>query len=156
LVDSDCGNAKSFTCPFHAWTYGANGELQGIPCRESFAVEPNRERDGLRPVRLEEWGGLLFVNLDGSAAPLRGDLAPLTECIEGWYRPDRLKKEGSVEISGNWKLILDNFLEFYHLAGLHRQRVGKILPDESAFALFRHHAIQAIPMAARKGWSASR
>jgi phenylpropionate dioxygenase-like ring-hydroxylating dioxygenase large terminal subunit len=152
LVDAECGRAQALACPFHAWTYGLDGALRGVPCLAAFGDGFRKEEHGLAPVRAAEWGGLVFVNLDGRAEPLADWLAPLPECIDGWYRPDRLKKEGSVEIRGNWKLILDNFLEFYHLAGLHRQRVGRILPEESAFALFRRHAIQAIPLAARRGW----
>ena len=75
-------------CPWHGWTYDLTGALKGTP---DFA-EPgahdvgalDREHHGLIPVRMARWFDLLFVNLDGKAAPLDEHLQPLNQRFEAF------------------------------------------------------------------------
>jgi phenylpropionate dioxygenase-like ring-hydroxylating dioxygenase large terminal subunit len=153
LVDEPRGNASLFRCLYHSWTYDCGGKLKGAPYAESFPAL-DCDQQGLKPIRLESWGGFLFVNFDDQAAPLAQFLGPLAGGLEGWFMPSAISKREhtTVEIKCNWKIVLDNFFEFYHIIGLHQQRKGKIFPEESAFALFRDHAVQVIPMERRRGW----
>ncbi len=38
---ADCGNTRAFTCPYHGWSYGINGELIDVP------LEPRAYPQGL-------------------------------------------------------------------------------------------------------------
>ena len=72
LVDGDAGCAKRLTCPYHAWTYAADGRLIGVPDREDYpGLDPSRL--GLIPVEMEAWRGFLFVRLEGGGPERRGD-----------------------------------------------------------------------------------
>ena len=64
------GNRASIICPYHAWTYGPNGDLIGMRRMEQTAHFDAADY-GLIPLRLESWAGFLFVNLDETAQPLR-------------------------------------------------------------------------------------
>ena len=63
LVDGTGGCARRLTCPYHAWTYAADGRLVGVPQREDYpGLDPAAL--GLIPVELEAWHGFLFVRLE--------------------------------------------------------------------------------------------
>jgi nitrite reductase/ring-hydroxylating ferredoxin subunit len=68
------GNVRAVTCPYHAWTYALDGSLAGTP---NVHAEDGVDRDalGLHRVRLAEWGGFVFVNLDGTATAFEDELA---------------------------------------------------------------------------------
>ncbi|MEO7760448.1 MAG: aromatic ring-hydroxylating dioxygenase subunit alpha [Casimicrobiaceae bacterium] len=115
---------ESITCPYHAWTYGLDGKLLRRP---RFCDQTQSGGDafdpvalGLRPIRCELWQQLIFVNLDGSAAPVAEYVAPLAA---RWAERDLslLRHGGGVrfEIHANWKLVVENFCERYHLPSVH-------------------------------------
>jgi 3-phenylpropionate/trans-cinnamate dioxygenase alpha subunit len=72
LRRADAGNAASFTCAYHGWTYSNDGRLVGVPyLREAYFGELKRERWGLQPVaQLDSYKGLLFATFDPEAPPL--------------------------------------------------------------------------------------
>jgi phenylpropionate dioxygenase-like ring-hydroxylating dioxygenase large terminal subunit len=119
LVAEDCGTRASFTCRYHAWTFGADGELRSAPDFEQFYVD--KADCALPPVAVDVCAGLLFVCLDPNPRqPLRDYLGPLAAKLEG--RPIAKAttfSEYVYEIDGNWKLTYDNFQENYHLRFIH-------------------------------------
>jgi choline monooxygenase len=116
-------------CPYHAWTYGLDGRLMRRPrfCGASPAEVKNGAdrfdpvKLGLKTIRCEQWHGLVFINLDGNAPPLADYVAPLA----ARWQPSRdlglLRHGGSLrfEIHANWKLVVENFCERYHLPSVH-------------------------------------
>src|SRR6202007_404875 len=73
LCRADTGNAASFTCAYHGWTYANDGRLTGVPyMKEAYHDALDRERWGLIPVvQLEQYKGLWFATFDLAAPPLR-------------------------------------------------------------------------------------
>src|SRR6185503_8757037 len=124
LVAEPRNTRGGITCPYHAWTYGLDGALQRRPWFCGQASCPDDQFDavalGLKPVRCESWHQLLFVNLDGKASPLAEYVLPLAE---RWADRDLslLRHGGSLrfEIHANWKLVVENFCERYHLPSVH-------------------------------------
>lgn len=125
-------------CPYHSWTYDLEGNCLGTPLFEGSDI-PKDQRGifdmsdvkgfdradfGLLPVRVESWGFLVFVNLDPDAAPLEEYLGDLPERCSG-YRLDEwhVAREKRYEIASNYKLIGENFMEFYHLPWVHPELV---------------------------------
>ena len=120
-------NARgSIVCPYHAWTYGLDGRLLRRPWFCGHAHCPDDRFDpvalGLKPIRCESWHRLVFVNLDGEAPPLAEYVRPLAE---RWSDRDLslLRHGGSLgfEIRANWKLVVENYCERYHLPSVHPQ-----------------------------------
>ncbi|MFF5206178.1 aromatic ring-hydroxylating dioxygenase subunit alpha [Streptosporangium sp. NPDC000396] len=116
---------KAIRCPYHGWTYKLDGRLVGapegrrIPCLDKAGL-------GLHPARVESFLGLLFVNLDTDAVPLADRLPGLPERISRYM--DRLEPIGSRRIHNmegaerqpaNWKIVVDNYLEGYHVPVAH-------------------------------------
>ena len=127
-VVSGCGTgAASLRCPFHAWTYRLDGSLLARPqAGEGFDGTDESEL-GLVPVPVGEASGLVFVRPEGNdpvdAAGLVGDAAQdLNDFGVGGYVPfDRWESSWPC----NWKLLVDTFLESYHVFSLHRTTVGR-------------------------------
>jgi choline monooxygenase len=119
LTGSGC--AKVITCPYHAWSYHADGRLRTARGSEKVAGF-NAEEFCLKPVQMEEMAGFLFVNLDPQAASLRSQAGDL-EAEMRRYQPalDRLvfRRRLSWHVKANWKNAVDNFLECYHCTPAH-------------------------------------
>jgi phenylpropionate dioxygenase-like ring-hydroxylating dioxygenase large terminal subunit len=149
LVEEAQGKQGKFTCPYHAWTFGSDGALLSAPDFESFALA--KADCALKQVRLETCGGLIFVNFDPAAPPLRDWLGALADDI-GALPVARATtfSEYTYEIEANWKLTYDNFQENYHLRFIH-PKTGKATfsPDNpfgypKRYRFFGPHRTQTI------------
>ena len=80
LIDGEAGCARLLTCPYHAWSYGRDGRLAGVPHRDQY---PDLQPDnlGLLPVLLEEWRGFLFVSLEPGAPSVAEMMAPYDQDV---------------------------------------------------------------------------
>jgi Rieske 2Fe-2S family protein len=117
-------NAGTIRCPYHLWTYGLDGRLLSAPhLREADGLR--KEDFSLYPVGLETWGGFFFLNLSPAEAIAEGrTLAKQLGAI-----PDRVvryplsglrsAKSLSYDVGANWKVIVENYNECYHCAGVH-------------------------------------
>lgn len=145
LVDGS-GNARLLVCPYHAWTYELSGKLRGAP----FMV-PERVQDVcLNALRLEVWQGLIFVNLDEHAEPLAPRLEALQADI-GRYDLAGMEVVHSYddEIDCNWKVLVENFCESYHVFRVHK---ATLEPDTSTSSVevlpggpgYNHHTMRCV------------
>ena len=75
------GNARRFTCPYHAWTYGLDGGLVAAPHMDRTSCF-NKKEPSLTDIRCEIYQGWIYVTLNGGARPVTDMLAPLTSVIE--------------------------------------------------------------------------
>ena len=124
-----CGRAARLECPYHGWTYELDGRLVEAP----FAPATfDRTDHGLRTVRVDEWRGLVFVNLDDQARSLvdwLGVTPPwLTEQVLGSLRRGR---RTSYDVEANWKLLVENFQESHHFPRVHRA-LERLTPTQEA------------------------
>jgi phenylpropionate dioxygenase-like ring-hydroxylating dioxygenase large terminal subunit len=127
LCRADAGNAASFTCAYHGWTYRNDGRLTGVPyLKEAYHNELDRERWGLAPVaQIDNYKGLYFATFDPGAPPLREYLGAATWYLDSFF--DR--REGGIEVIGgihkwvmpcNWKFPAENFSgDGYHVPWSH-------------------------------------
>ena len=122
VVPETHGCAKNFRCPYHGWTYGADGALKGMVEFEGVR-DFDRAQNGLLPVRLDVWENFVFVNLDGRAAPLAeflGHAAALTAPLE-LTKNLRFFDRRVYTLNCNWKVYIDNYLDGgYHVPHAHK------------------------------------
>ncbi len=129
--------AKRFRCPYHAWAYALSGECLGTPLFEGSDIPVDQQAMfdldaksfdkadyGLIGVEIDTWGPLVFVNLVDGAKPLSDWLGDLPSRfsnygLEGW----RVAAQKGYEIDANWKLIAENFMEYYHLPWVHPELI---------------------------------
>jgi phenylpropionate dioxygenase-like ring-hydroxylating dioxygenase large terminal subunit len=120
LVDGEAGCARRLTCPYHAWTYAADGRLIGVPQREDYpGLDPAAL--GLHPVELEDWRGFLFVRLEGGGPSVAEMMAPYEAEIAP-HRFEALEAIGRITTRPrdvNWKNVADNYSDGLHIRVAH-------------------------------------
>jgi phenylpropionate dioxygenase-like ring-hydroxylating dioxygenase large terminal subunit len=131
LCRANDGNAASFSCAYHGWTYRNDGRLVGVPyLKEAYHNQLEREKWGLSPVaQLDNYKGLYFATFDQDAPPLREYLGEMAWYLDAFF--DR--REGGIEVIGgmhkwvmpcNWKLPAENFGgDGYHVSWSHLSAV---------------------------------
>jgi len=121
LAAHDCDIGTMIRCPYHRWGYNLDGALVATPRFDEAGVDDFDLADyPLHQMQVAQWGVLVFACLDPNPMPLEqwiGDLAARTGAyqLESW----RTVETQDVEINANWKLISENFQEYYHLTWVH-------------------------------------
>ncbi len=121
LAAADCAVANTIRCPYHRWGYNLDGDLISTPRFDEVPVVGFDRGDyGLHRVRIAQWGCLIFACLDPTTMPLETWLGDLPQRLAG-YRLEHWRSVESrdIEIKANWKLISENFQEYYHLGWVH-------------------------------------
>jgi phenylpropionate dioxygenase-like ring-hydroxylating dioxygenase large terminal subunit len=139
------GCARRFTCPYHGWTYAADGALVGIANRSEFG-EVDAGRLGLTPLPAAERAGLVFVALRPDA-PLDLDsfLCGYGDVL-AHLGLDGCTLVGRQAVAGpNWKIAYDGYLDFYHLPILHRDSFGPRMPSQALYDAWGPHQRVSMP-----------
>ncbi len=136
LVEEPGNVGPSICCPYHSWTYKLDGALHLAPYfggREPRAAPDgfDRGRHGLVPVKVATWHDWIFVNPSGAAPPFEDFIAPLQGRLQG-VDLSRLRHVATIdlgEIAANWKLLIENFIEPYHVQFVHSTTTEQPLTD---------------------------
>jgi phenylpropionate dioxygenase-like ring-hydroxylating dioxygenase large terminal subunit len=122
LVSDERGHANSFRCAYHAWTYDTEGALKIIPYEERFANGVPSDERSLRKVHTDVWDGFVFISLAQQPEPLLDFLGPVVDYLAPYrFRNMVLVEDQTVHHQCNWKAVIDNFSELYHVDFLHPQ-----------------------------------
>jgi phenylpropionate dioxygenase-like ring-hydroxylating dioxygenase large terminal subunit len=146
VVDGSGGGARSFSCPYHGWTYGLDGALVARPDEPSFAAA-ERATHGLAALPAVEKHGMIWVGpRPGMALDIDGLLDGAADDIAA-YRLDAYHHYETrvLRRAMNWKLAVDTFGETYHLNYLHPDTVSPLFHSNRAtFTAFgRNHRLIA-------------
>jgi phenylpropionate dioxygenase-like ring-hydroxylating dioxygenase large terminal subunit len=128
------GNRRDFSCPYHLWRYGLDGRFLFAPAMERSASF-DTSKCNLPLVAHEEWGGWVFANLSGTAAPLTPSLEGLSARVRD-ARIDELVTAATLEFDSpwNWKIMVENFMESYHHIGPHAGSLQLFNPAFGTYA----------------------
>jgi nitrite reductase/ring-hydroxylating ferredoxin subunit len=129
------GSARGgvLSCPYHRWTYDLEGRLRGAIHMER-AIDFDKRAQRLPPLTVEEWQGWVMVNTDVDAAPIGPQLGALSQVLEP-YRVAEMKELCTLEFPSpwNWKVMVDNFMESYHVMAAHPKTLQPIYPAELTY-----------------------
>lgn len=127
LVTEASGEGRGFVCGYHGWSYTLDGELVAVRDRRDF-VDFDFSCRSLIPVRCERLGSWIFINEDMDATPLVESLGPLPAELAQFALEDlTLVDSRAYEVACNVKVLLDAFLEVYHLKSIHQNTVDRFL-----------------------------
>lgn len=138
------GNQLRFTCPYHAWSYDRTGRLRKIQYDDGF-VGVDRDARSLVELPVAERHGLVWAKpggRPGETLDIGGYLGELDEELSSFAMRDYVHDRTDVlHQPFNWKLVVDGFLETYHIRFLHRNTIGPYIA--SNFAMFDPFGIHA-------------
>lgn len=127
----DCAVHKQgrMVCPYHAWTYGLDGKLIGVARADMFEGVMKEQR-GLKELPSKVWGGVVYAQLDGQ--PL--NVSQLHEQIDADFAALGIPSahvygRKTFDLKANWKVVLEPFLEGYHVQRLHAASIGALFVD---------------------------
>jgi len=138
------GKRPVLQCGYHGWTYALDGRLLATP--EFDGVEAfDRAAVCLPRFRVEQWGDLIFVNLDASAPPLRDFLGDLGTSLDA-FRDFHLAARKEWFVDCNWKVYVDNYLEGYHIPIVHPSLFRMLDYQRYRTETRRNYSIQHAPL----------
>ena len=141
------GKCGTFVCPYHKWTYGLDGEMRGVPRREEFG-DLELDKLGLHPASVDTWMGLVFVHAD--------ETPPMT--LDAWlsgikseldiFDVEKLQllKSDTMTFEANWKLYIENHIDWLHLWYVHPETLGALTHDNSDVKQCGRHWISFDPV----------
>ncbi len=126
------GNCRAIVCPYHSWTYGLDGMLRAAPeMKETMGFD--MDESGLVPLRVDTWGGFLFLCFDRDAPGLAQFLGDLPERVGVYGLADMAcARRKEFMIGCNWKLFVENAKESYHIATVHRNTINRYASARSS------------------------
>jgi phenylpropionate dioxygenase-like ring-hydroxylating dioxygenase large terminal subunit len=140
------GNAgERIRCGYHCWTYDLDGSLSAVSDRKGFG-DLDREGCSLTGVRVESWEGFVFVCLDPSVEPLVEFLGPLPGELARYHFGEMTRTvDITTPCSANWKVIVEAFLEVYHVQGIHPQLLPMLDDIHTTYENFGTHSRMVVP-----------
>jgi phenylpropionate dioxygenase-like ring-hydroxylating dioxygenase large terminal subunit len=126
MVEGRGSGLDDVRCSYHDWRYDLSGALTVVPQRKEQFPDLCAEGLGLLPASVGVWEGMVFARVDPAAPPLRDELGGLPAGI-GSHRPGTLPLAASVDLTArcNWKLLVENHIDVYHLWYLHHASLGR-------------------------------
>lgn len=124
LADQPRQNCATLVCPYHAWSYNLSGTLRKTPHVGGIGIDVAPGIDpselGLREVPIGEFCGMIFANVSGTAEPFDAFIAPMAERLAGYdFSLLHSAGEAATTVEANWKIVVENFVESYHLPWVH-------------------------------------
>lgn len=121
------GSAAKFVCSYHAWSYRRDGVLVNAPRMRDKGVTPATCR--LPEFRSEVWNGFVYASLDPNAAPLAPRLGQLDALLANYRTHEMRIVHVAEEVwRTNWKCLIENFMEAYHLSVVHPDTLHPYTP----------------------------
>jgi salicylate 5-hydroxylase large subunit len=158
------GNARSFVCPYHQWTYKLNGDLAGLPFKDGvkdgdcvnggMPADFDVKQHGLTRLRVAVLHGLVFATFSDSAEPLEDYFGPeVMPWLDRIFKGRELSLLGynRQRIPGNWKLMMENIKDPYHPGLLHTWFVtfGLWRADQKSRMVMDSHGRHAVMISRR-------
>ncbi|WP_169736776.1 aromatic ring-hydroxylating oxygenase subunit alpha [Pseudonocardia spinosispora] len=136
VCQREFGNTSFFRCAYHGWTYGAEGQLVGVPFDDGYPEAFDKSAMGLTHVpRVEVYRGFVFASLDPAIVGLPEYLGNARRYLDfiadvGSGGPELASRAQKVVYRGNWKLQIENTIDPYHFSFTHKSWLD-ILKDRT-------------------------
>jgi phenylpropionate dioxygenase-like ring-hydroxylating dioxygenase large terminal subunit len=148
------GHSARFTCPYHKWSYGLDGQLLAVPKPDFDGsidkfVGPKDEL-ALRQVPVECFAGFIFLNPDPRAQSLGDFLGEVTALLAPYHCEQMVPVGLNVResLNCNWKVVMDAFQEGYHIQGIHPELLSAMDESKERYSFFGDHSVATAPFGA--------
>lgn len=158
IQTTECGN-RPLVCPYHGWAYDQKGIPSGIPKRPMFKDFSQEELASmrLREYRVEFCGNLCFVSVDPQAISLKEFLGNFYSELESLSNSLGSQVDvNQMTIAANWKVIVENTLESYHVASIHTNTFKKLGAEGLTFDFTSKHSLWDASLSVKRSDSANK
>lgn len=141
---------KALTCPYHDWTYDLSGQLISVPEKKTEFPDLELDKICLHKASVGIWRGMLWVHP-------KPDAEPITKWFEGCWEhlgphdPNRLIEYPDTYyekvIQANWKIVVENYIDVYHLAHLHSNTLNMYDHRKAKYSFVGDHYMFWEPLA---------
>jgi phenylpropionate dioxygenase-like ring-hydroxylating dioxygenase large terminal subunit len=146
LREAGGDRASEFRCSFHGFAWEIDGSLKHVPCAWDFPQIEDPEGWGLRQVKVDTWGGFVFINPDPDAESLASHLGDLGEHFAAWPLEDRFIQVHVAKVMRcNWKACQEAFMEAMHVVTTHPQLLASIGDANSQYDAFERYSRAMTP-----------
>ena len=135
LVDRSKNLKKIISCPYHAWAYDLDGNLIASPhfggTNNHKPKNFNSKKHGLKPIRIKVWHDWIFININNNAPKFEKYASTLINQLEG-INLEKILPVATLDfgkINTNWKFLIENFIEPYHVQFVHKTTTNQPLKD---------------------------
>ena len=135
LVDKPKNVKKIINCPYHAWSYDLDGNLLNAPhfggTNNHTPKGFNKKKNGLKSIRIKIWHDWIFININKNALPFEKYAAKLIKQLKNINLKD-IKPVATLDfgnVATNWKFLIENFIEPYHVQFVHKKTTSQPLKD---------------------------
>lgn len=119
-----CGRAQQFRCKYHGWTFSLEGKNTQVLDRHDWEGALDDERLDLWPVRVDTWGGFVWISMDMEGESLAEYLETIPQYLDPFELQEmRFRWKVELHLPVNWKVALEAFMEGYHVAATHPQLI---------------------------------
>ena len=132
LTDKPRGRAEKLRCQYHGWEFNKDGHTGKIPDAKVFRPW-DRDNSCLKRFRVDTCGDLVFVNFNETGPSLREWLAPVWDKWQEYGGAYRHAATWEKDFPCNWKVVLENSLESYHIPEVHPYTFKDFPPEENAW-----------------------
>ncbi|MFD8819765.1 Rieske 2Fe-2S domain-containing protein [Streptomyces sp. NPDC059627] len=131
VCETPRGNGNGFTCPYHAWSYGLDGSLRGIPYPEGYEDVLEKAELPLQRLKVGSYAGMVFAAFSEDIEPLEDFLGGARLWIDRFMKqgagyPIKVQGEHRFRFNGNWKIQLENTTDWYHFPIVHRSWMASV------------------------------
>lgn len=139
LATEECGNQSRFTCPYHGWTFGADGRLIAVAAQQDFG-DIDKSQYGLKELPVLERAGLIWAVLNSeSNIDFDAFLAGFDDMLAN-FEFDKWDFVSKRTFKGpNWKIAMDGYLEYYHIPALHGRTFGTDSTNQGIYYAWGPH-----------------
>ncbi len=142
VTDRGCKN--QFRCPFHGFTWNIDGSFKEHPFPWDFQHLSDEELQ-LPQVKVETWGGFVFINFDQNAKPLMDTIGPLDDHFQRWNQEERyIQVHVAKVVKCNWKALSEAFMESHHTIDTHPQIMPYLACVNSQYDMFSDYITRQI------------
>lgn len=122
LVNGSGNTQGKLTCPYHDWTYNTQGELKSLPKQRQEFAGLDKTCYSLTPANVGIWRGMIWVHPNKHSMSLNDWFAPMNPHLGPHNVSNLVESKDDIvceDINANWKIIVENYIDHYHLAQLH-------------------------------------
>lgn len=142
IIQTQSKGNRPLMCPYHGWAYDKKGIPKGIPKKPFFKFSKEELKClKLKEYRLEKCGNLVFVNTSENNISLKDYLGELFDEVEKMTNAfGELIDVNTIRINANWKILVENTLESYHVNLIHEETFKKLGAEGIDFEFIKNHS----------------